>query len=510
MHSPDTQTKLVNSADVLMRIDLPFEDKLKAHMQTMIKQLQLCQTANIGQEKQHIDILYSTIEQYFKKTDLYLAEWLSFLKSIKTHILASSRRIQHTYGRAVQAVGVISQLNAIDSNIDQILSSPPFNTINKSSLESTDYAFEKSLYASIKSIGDDFINFLKQIKELAANPDHLVSPPKIFISHAWETKESPCNEFWLDDFVDRINMDLLRAGVIVNYDKENSGAGISRKEFMNQKIDEVDHIIVICCRTMKYKFDVLNSGVSFEYLRYMHNYKVEKKNRYIIPLCLNKEDNAPGLVGLFAEVSVYHQGYVAAFLELLTEVYGFGSAFWQQLNDQLADKPNLRQFLSNLPAKVRPLDATPPVAEAPILTKLMPPALLSSSIPVNKTTPVLEGEYIPKAKPLPPSSQASANSSLPRSLFFASGSLEIGEMAGTTVIETDTYFGAGAFTPESAQLAAQIRSTAPAAKPPAPMTLFSAPKMVIKKMGEHKHIVSNIYVDEAAKKQDIPPTNRPL
>lgn len=164
-----------------------------------------------------------------------------------------------------------------------------------------------------------------QIKKLALKKK--LSSKRIFISYAWPVENLPNEQLWIRDFVDHLAKHLKATGLIVFFDKHDSGAATELRGFMRKNVQEADHIIVICNRSTEYKFENMPAcSFRFEYIEILKRIKNQgnkKNDRLVIPLCLTKNTPPPGNIADYAEVSVYTDGYLASLRELIERIYGF-------------------------------------------------------------------------------------------------------------------------------------------------------------------------------------------
>jgi hypothetical protein len=157
----------------------------------------------------------------------------------------------------------------------------------------------------------------------------------VFISYAWP-KENVHREEWSKEFVFNLADHLEMAGLEVVLDRKQSSSGSPLLEFMRDNILKAQHIIVICNRSMQYKFEADGAtGVFFEYLQMMNRWRKEKPRRFIIPFCLTKDNYVPGLVGKFAGVSTYEDGYIKVLKELIARIYGFNHTLDEWWRDNI-------------------------------------------------------------------------------------------------------------------------------------------------------------------------------
>ena len=205
---------------------------------------------------------------------------------------------------------------------------------------------QKELHAN-----KNFHNLLSYIKNTFVKK---YSTKKIFVSYAWPN-EDELQERWTKKFVEILSTHLHRAGIVEYDDQHESGAGNVLQFFMDNKIEEVDHVLVISSRTMAYKYwNDGFSGVCNEYTRYMDCYRREGRERFIIPVLLNEQNNSPGLVHKFAELSFYKGGYLNPLLDLICKLYGLGEidkdALYNQVQlcNQPPDEP-LSKLLNDFP-----------------------------------------------------------------------------------------------------------------------------------------------------------------
>jgi DNA replication protein DnaC len=201
-------------------------------------------------------------------------------------------------------------------------------------------------------LNKNFHNLLSYIKNTFPKK---YSVKKIFVSYAWP-KEDKLHEHWTKEFVEILSEHLHEVGLIVYDDQHESGAGKVLHWFMDDKIEEVDHVLVISSRTMAYKYwEDGFSGACNEYTDYIERFRRERGERFIIPILLNEQNNSPGFVRKFAELSFYSEGYLRALLDLICKLYDIGKIDKEvlynqvQLCNQPPDEP-LSKFLNNSPA----------------------------------------------------------------------------------------------------------------------------------------------------------------
>jgi hypothetical protein len=175
--------------------------------------------------------------------------------------------------------------------------------------------------------------FLAEILDYCQRKEFL--PKTLFFSYAWP-KKNKFGEQWTENFIKTLAIQLRASGLEVIIDKQQSGLGIELEDFMRNGIYQADHVLVFPTRTMadKIKNDGL-SGVCFEKAIYLERYRKNRKklSRFIMPILLNKENNCDGFLKIFAEVSFYRNGYITAFLEIITKVYDLGEEAQTYLRD---------------------------------------------------------------------------------------------------------------------------------------------------------------------------------
>jgi hypothetical protein len=182
-------------------------------------------------------------------------------------------------------------------------------------ISTTQMVFDKN--ANFHNLLISIRNYCEQERYISKN---------IFFSYAWPKKDK-LREQWTGDFILTLAKHLREAGLTVNVDQQQSGAGTKLKQFMDNGINAAECIVVFSTRTMDFKTrkDGL-SGACFEQTTFMKRLRRERDTlpRFIIPVLLNKEDHSPGLVAEFAEVSFYQDTYLDAFLNLIFKIYGLG------------------------------------------------------------------------------------------------------------------------------------------------------------------------------------------
>jgi hypothetical protein len=189
----------------------------------------------------------------------------------------------------------------------------PLSSLSNS-IDQAEYENERKRYKVQKKLNEDhsFKRLLSCIAAYNTKKKNVVKT--VFVSYAWpDDKLSFLEEAWTKKFIKIFAEHLGLSGIEVFLDIDQSGPGNNLDKFMD-KTEDVDHVIVICNRTMKHKFKDPTKGVRNEYKNYEETYrkrsKENREKRYIIPLCLNREGNAPGFVSHFAEASIYHQGNI--------------------------------------------------------------------------------------------------------------------------------------------------------------------------------------------------------
>lgn len=202
----------------------------------------------------------------------------------------------------------------------------------QAALEEIDFFKEQERYQEQLNLenSEAFKDFLVKLVSYAA--EKRFNSKVIFISYARPMGDLH-QEAWTKDFVLLLAKHLISAGQMVYLDQIGSGKLLYG--FITEKIEKADHILVICDRTMNYEFNEDGfSGACFEYVKYIDCYRRERKPRFIMPICLNEKSNTPGLVSLFAEVSVYKEGYLDCLKVLIKNTYGFGQEFedWWKAN----------------------------------------------------------------------------------------------------------------------------------------------------------------------------------
>lgn len=263
-------------------------------------------------------------------------------KQLLEFVVSHIHKIRNDVHLALGELGdeIVNKLDSILNQVPITKKIPSYEVTNEElKQELTRFSEQKACSAD-----NNFKDLLQKMSKLAFSLKFKAKT--IFISHAWPLPNNPFADAWTEDFLKILVEHLRWAGITVWYDKQDSGGGTPLFKFMNGGIDVADNVIVICTRTMKYKFDHHGfTGACYEYLRYMDNYikilKQEKSKpvnagkKYVIPLCLSKEGNQPGLVAAIAELSIYNEGYLPAFINLIRFIGGFGDQFWDELSKQL-------------------------------------------------------------------------------------------------------------------------------------------------------------------------------
>lgn len=252
---------------------------------------------------------------------------------------------------------------------------------------------EIEIYKGLEAIISEekqFYEYLAEVKQfIEKNPGF--KKKKIFISHAWPFKKNDSfKDKWTERFVLKLHDYLEKVGLTVFLDKRDNLCTLPCIDFMNVGIDISDHILVICTRTMKYKFDCMQSGVRFEHDRYQRRKKErearrksERKSqdpndryiineRYIIPIGLCKEPNTPGYTFDPPQVSAYEEGkegFLHVLHSLLNIFYDLNEELWSELGGKLKETPNfkyIRAYLDYISAK----DHIPPDLKLPISSSI--------------------------------------------------------------------------------------------------------------------------------------------
>ena len=188
---------------------------------------------------------------------------------------------------------------------------------------------------------EDFQKALTKIGDTALT-EHWLKAKRIFISYAWPIEDKH-KEAWTREFVKLFKRHLEAAGLIVDLDQDESGFGTDMFKFMTEKISNADHVLVICDRTMQYKYEVDGAtGVFFEYLQVVRRWREQQKPNFVIPICLNEESFIPGLFAKAAEISVYKDGYLSSLKQIIRRSYGFNEAQFEKLwPEDLTEKSNV-------------------------------------------------------------------------------------------------------------------------------------------------------------------------
>lgn len=223
-------------------------------------------------------------------------------------------------------MSIISLLKSLTDMGSRILID---NTNVEKPILKIDYDREKQCITEQELLhtSDAFNLLLKEIYNRALTS--ALKSKDIFISYAWPIGNMH-NEDWTMPFILRFATHLNNAGLRAHLDQIHSGCGNLMHGFMDQRINNAHHVIVICNRTMQYKFEKDGfTSVCYEYLQYINRYRKERPKRFIIPICLNEATNKPGLVGMFAEESIYNDGYFAVLGKILKYTYEFGDDFYK-------------------------------------------------------------------------------------------------------------------------------------------------------------------------------------
>lgn len=223
-------------------------------------------------------------------------------------------------------VSIISLLKSLTDKGSQILID---QTLVEKTLLNINHDREKQCVREqeLLHVSDDFNLLLKEIYNRALTNG--LKSKDIFISYAWPISNMH-NEDWTMPFILRFATHLNNAGLRAHLDQIHSGCGNLMHGFMDQRIKNAHHVIVICNRTMQYKFEKDGfTSVCYEYLQYINRYRKERPKRFIIPICLNEATNKPGLVGMFAEESIYNDGYFTVLGKVLKYTYEFGDEFYK-------------------------------------------------------------------------------------------------------------------------------------------------------------------------------------
>ncbi|RYE19889.1 MAG: TIR domain-containing protein, partial [Sphingobacteriaceae bacterium] len=87
--------------------------------------------------------------------------------------------------------------------------------------------------------------------------DDIIKSPKVFISYAWDTKES-------DAWVKKLATDLRDSGIDVILDKWKLAPGDRMPLFMETSIRDNDYVVIICTPKYKLKSENRLGGVGYE------------------------------------------------------------------------------------------------------------------------------------------------------------------------------------------------------------------------------------------------------
>ncbi len=237
---------------------------------------------------------------------------------------------------------------------------------------------EKSRYEEQCRLDKDpqFKNILNSIKEIAPLRGRKVE--KFFISYAWPEKDIH-HEAYTKDFVHKLRDHLEWSGLHVFLDQDDSSCGELLMNFMRDSINQADHVIVICDRTMRFKFEEKGkTGVEVEYLHILNRWKKDNPKRFVIPLCLNEGSFRPGLIGLAAEVSIYEENYLEVLKELIRISYGFSKEEFAQLWSEQSIKSTIQPTVESMPhlLSLQPSAAlTPPEFNAKAVDQNVPSSI---------------------------------------------------------------------------------------------------------------------------------------
>lgn len=303
----------------------------------------------INKIKENNEAVFSKEQESFKNLNENINE---FLKGLEEKSLSFSRVSILLNDIVVRIERIVYHLNrrlrkALDNPSEEFKP-----CLEKGEKLLFKYGIRKSRYSYIDEVSekalDHEVSLEKEQDELHTNENfnkmleyskNVISkrytPKKAFISYAWPKKDKH-HELWTKKFIETFSQDLVDAGFIIYDDQHESGPGKSLCWFMDDKIEDVDHVLVISSRSMAHKYwENGFSGACNEYVDYLERFRREKGDRFIIPVLLNKRNNSPGLVRRFAELSFYNDGYVNAFLMLICVLYGLGEDDIKELYKQV-------------------------------------------------------------------------------------------------------------------------------------------------------------------------------
>lgn len=234
-----------------------------------------------------------------------------------------------------------------------------FSTINDN------YEKEYEMVNQQKSLINSatFKNLLNQIW-VQSIQDGLPSK-KILISYAWPLQDDKykndkgetveLKELWVQEFLQNLVNFLVQSGIVVYFDKNNSGGGFILSKFMQNKIQKADHCLIISTRTLGYKMRLGKSGVCFEYDHMKLRMDEERhllSNRFIIPVLLNNNFYGPREFAEIGEIIFCYKGFLYGYESLLKSLYRYGNSIdfiFLKYRNYLEQMPHIK---SNQPGLV--------------------------------------------------------------------------------------------------------------------------------------------------------------
>lgn len=260
-----------------------------------------------------------------------------------SQIAAMLGRIKYLYGNQEDKAESINSLEKIGNYLSTLLKD--LHPINDKIVPEKQIVEEMRILQDQKTCMDSpsFNAFLLKFKLSTMEGKHRYKAPTVFFSHAWPLAGDPLKDSWTEEFLLNLYDHLIRAGVRVLLDKITNNGSKDLLAFMNESINEADHILVICTRTINYKFDNFPAlrGSVYEHNRYIHKYRQHitqgKKTPKIIPLCLSKDAAPPGMVSCFHAITAYDENnkYLDIIYYLLGTLYGLGKEFWINLKEEI-------------------------------------------------------------------------------------------------------------------------------------------------------------------------------
>lgn len=318
-----------------------------------IKKTDFVKVAVTVESKQQIEIITNMLDKLITQINHFysdprsvqaqIAHHVDFLCFTLSHLEAIDYHLKKLLGKSVFL-----------SNSDAILSSliENGNAILDKFKEHATKPVPPRKKATVLSGADNYQLEIKRFEEqqrYSGNPEFAIlmnkiwtygienrhRTKKIFISYAWPEKDGDQKEEWSQQLVIQLAKDLTRMGYQVFLDKNHSGAGFLLASFM-EKIQRVDHVLVISTRTMGDKLTKPNSGVCFEHNQItdcLVRYPDLINRRFVIPVLLNNSKYCHQEFSDIAEVSICKEGYLNALESLVTHLYDAGEiefrAWWK-------------------------------------------------------------------------------------------------------------------------------------------------------------------------------------